>query len=53
MKEILFSLLLVGILRGLDRLGMPQMRFRSRKIVYIDEYRRRAGLVCVEENVKD
>ncbi|MBQ7506306.1 MAG: hypothetical protein IJT05_03175 [Lachnospiraceae bacterium] len=44
MKEIFFSLLLVGILRGMDRLGMPVMRIRSRKIIYLDEYKKRVRL---------
>ena len=49
MKEILFSLLLVGIFRGMERLGIPEFRFRSRKIVYLDEYRHRLRPACADE----
>lgn len=49
MKEIIFSLLLIGIFRGMERLNMPVLRIRSRKIVYLDEFRRRRGLVCAGE----
>jgi hypothetical protein len=41
MKEIIFSLLLVGIFRGVERLGVPFYQPHNRKIVYLEEYKKR------------
>lgn len=44
MKEIFFSLLLIGIMRGMERLGIRSGRV-NRKIIDLAEYRRRRAIL--------
>ena len=43
MREIFFSLLLIGIMRGMERLGISSGRV-NRKIIDFAEYRRRRAV---------
>lgn len=44
MKEILISLLLVGILRGIETLAVYNLETGNPKVVSIIEYRNRAAM---------
>ena len=47
MKEILVSLLIVGILRGMERIGLPSPISRGGRIISLEAYKRRRGLPCL------
>ena len=47
MKEIFFSLLLIGILRGMERIGIGSCHFNRGKIIDLVEYRKRRAAGAV------